>query len=125
MGLDMSKFQSLSDHGNVLVMNSRQEWLAKLDEAKRSGKVIVVDFTATWCGPCKAMAPIFVDLSKQFEQLIFVKVDVDALKDVAQDWSIQAMPTFIFIKDGKLLDKIVGANKSELQRKAAMYATGG
>jgi thioredoxin 1 len=86
-------------------------------------KQIVVDFTATWCGPCRIMSPIFIELSKKYPGLIFLKVDVDEVPDVTSAWEIRAMPTFLFIKEGKLIDKIVGANKDELDRKVQHYAS--
>jgi thioredoxin 1 len=69
------------------------------------------------------MAPIFAELSKKFENLIFLKVDVDEVQDVTSKWEVRAMPTFLFIKNGEQLDKIVGANKEELERKCNQYAT--
>ncbi|GLJ26486.1 hypothetical protein SUGI_0511590 [Cryptomeria japonica] len=78
---------------------------------------VVVDFTATWCGPCRIISPVFVELSKKYTNVVFLKVDVDELQDVTAEWEVQAMPTFIFIKDGKAIDKIVGAKKDELERK--------
>jgi thioredoxin 1 len=111
------------DHGRIHIINNSSAWKAKLDEAKSTGKIVVVDFTATWCGPCRLMAPIFTELSKKFENLIFLKVDVDEVQDVTAEWEVRAMPTFLFIKDGKQLDKIVGANKDELERKCSQYAS--
>uniref|UniRef100_A0A7I4CX43 Thioredoxin domain-containing protein n=1 Tax=Physcomitrium patens TaxID=3218 RepID=A0A7I4CX43_PHYPA len=84
---------------------------------------VLVDFTATWCGPCRLMAPIFVELSKKYENIIFLKVDVDEVKDVTSQWEVRAMPTFIFIKDGKSIHKVVGANKDELEKKCQQFAS--
>jgi thioredoxin 1 len=111
------------DHGNVHVVNSKQLWETKVEDAKSRGKIIVVDFTATWCGPCRLMAPVFSDLSKKYDILIFLKVDVDEVQEVTTEWEIRAMPTFLFIKDGKQIDKIVGANKADLEKKCHYYAT--
>ncbi|KAH9547920.1 hypothetical protein CY35_11G060200 [Sphagnum magellanicum] len=111
------------DHGAVLGVVSKAVWESKIQEAKHAGKVIVVDFTATWCGPCRVMSPIFVELSKKYPTLIFLKVDVDEVADVASEWDIRAMPTFLFIKDGKQVDNIVGANKVELEKKVQHYAS--
>jgi thioredoxin 1 len=67
------------------------------------------------------MSPIFVELSRKYENLIFLKVDVDEVADVTSEWDIRAMPTFLFIKDGKQVDRIVGANKDELDKKVQHY----
>ncbi|CAK9206297.1 unnamed protein product [Sphagnum troendelagicum] len=109
------------DHGNVHVVDSKRAWDSKIDEAQSTGKVVVVDFTATWCGPCRLMSPIFTELSKKYPSLIFLKVDVDEVPDVTSEWEIRAMPTFLFIKDGKQIDKIVGANKDELEKKVHTF----
>ncbi|KAJ7566743.1 hypothetical protein O6H91_02G116600 [Diphasiastrum complanatum] len=106
----------------VHVIVSTAEFHTKLQEAISSNQLIVVDFTATWCGPCKMMAPIFLDLSKKYLNVIFLKVDVDQLADITNQWGVSAMPTFVFILDGKPIDKVVGANKVELDRKIAKYA---
>jgi thioredoxin 1 len=111
------------DQGKIHIINNSSQWDAKIDEAKATSKIVVVDFTATWCGPCRLMAPIFAELSKKFENLIFLKVDVDEVQDVTSKWEVRAMPTFLFIKNGEQLDKIVGANKEELERKCNQYAT--
>ncbi|XP_057849808.1 thioredoxin H-type [Cryptomeria japonica] len=103
--------------GLVVACHSVDTWRSKLQEAKTSGKLVVVDFTATWCGPCRIISPVFVELSKKYTNVVFLKVDVDELQDVTAEWEVQAMPTFIFIKDGKAIDKIVGAKKDELERK--------
>lgn len=67
------------------------------------------------------MAPLFSELARKFTNVMFLKVDVDELKTVAQDWAIEAMPTFIFMKDGTIVDKIVGARKDELPKKIEQH----
>ncbi|ONK75738.1 uncharacterized protein A4U43_C03F20020 [Asparagus officinalis] len=95
----------------VIACHSVQEWTQQLEQANQSKKLVVVDFTASWCGPCRMMAPIVSELAKKFTDVLFLKVDVDELKTVAQDWAIEAMPTFVFVKEGTIIDKVVGANK--------------
>ncbi len=110
-------------HGSVHIINTNQEWEAKISEANTTGKIVVVDFTATWCGPCKMMAPFYSELSEKYPQLVFLKVDVDEMPELSSTWDVQSMPTFMFIKNGKQIDKLVGANKSELEKKIISYAT--
>uniref|UniRef100_A0A0D6R8H2 Thioredoxin domain-containing protein n=2 Tax=Araucaria cunninghamii TaxID=56994 RepID=A0A0D6R8H2_ARACU len=129
MGLFFSKGKGTTNqemaasHGNVLVITSKQEWEAKIFEATSNGKIVVVDFTAQWCGPCKMIAPFYSELSEKYPQLVFLKVDVDEMNDLTATWDVRAMPTFVFLKDGKQIDKLVGANKPELEKKVINYAT--
>lgn len=71
--------------------------------------ITLVDFWATWCGPCKVMTPILEKLEEELEDVTFTKVDVDAQQDVAREVGIQAMPTFVLYKDGVEVDRKVGA----------------
>lgn len=78
------------------------------------GKVIFVDFTATWCGPCKAIGPVFQKLAAETVDAIFVKVDVDKNGEVAQACGITSMPTFHCYKGGGKVDELVGASPDKL-----------
>lgn len=135
---------------------------------------IVVDFTATWCGPCRIMSPYFAELAKSMSSAIFLKVDVDELKvkhiklkpytrielwpsfltawvivctlrriqlqlvfcttlcsgnscflvwsqSVAEEYDVEAMPTFMLLKEGKVVEKVIGAKKEELQQTIAKH----
>ncbi|WJX62398.1 hypothetical protein P8452_47397 [Trifolium repens] len=77
---------------------------------------MVIDFTATWCGPCKYMEPIIKELAAKYKYVEFIKIDVDELMDMASAFQVQAMPTFILIKKGKIVEKMVGAKKGQLQK---------
>ncbi|KAM8960524.1 thioredoxin-like [Pelodytes ibericus] len=84
---------------------------------KESGsKLIVVDFTATWCGPCKMIAPFYHSLSEKYPDVIFLKVDVDDAQDVASHCGIKCMPTFHFYRNEKLEKEFSGANKEGLEK---------
>ncbi|CAL9155673.1 unnamed protein product [Musa hybrid cultivar] len=111
----------MAEEGAVIGCHSVDEWKQHLLQANESKKLVVIDFTASWCGPCRAIAPIFADLAKRYPNVIFLKVDVDELKPVAEDWAIEAMPTFIFLKEGTIVDKIVGAHKDELPRRIELH----
>uniref|UniRef100_A0A0D6R946 Thioredoxin n=1 Tax=Araucaria cunninghamii TaxID=56994 RepID=A0A0D6R946_ARACU len=85
-----------------------------------SSKLVVVDFFATWCGPCKAIAPTVVKMSNDAEyvdKVDFVKIDVDEAPDVAQEEGIRAMPTFGIYKDGQKVGEVVGADPRALKQK--------
>uniref|UniRef100_A0A8C5LN11 Thioredoxin domain-containing protein n=1 Tax=Leptobrachium leishanense TaxID=445787 RepID=A0A8C5LN11_9ANUR len=89
----------------------------------KCGKLIVIDFTASWCGPCKTIAPVFEQCSKDFPNAEFYKVDVDDLSDVAEQCGIRAMPTFIFYKNGQRIDDLRGANTTELKAKIKRHCS--
>ncbi|KAK7058440.1 mitochondrial thioredoxin [Paramarasmius palmivorus] len=73
---------------------------------KSNDKLSVIDFHATWCGPCHAIAPTFESLAKQYTSVNFLKCDVDAARDVAGKYSVSAMPTFIFLKGSTKVDQV-------------------
>ncbi|KAF9686776.1 hypothetical protein SADUNF_Sadunf02G0024900 [Salix dunnii] len=110
------------EEGQVIACHTVDVWKAQLEKGKETAKLIVVDFTASWCPPCKFIAPIFAELAKKFTKVTFLKVDVDELKSVAAECEVEAMPTFIFMKDGKTVDKIVGADKDGLQAMVAKHS---
>ncbi|EQK46457.1 thioredoxin [[Clostridium] bifermentans ATCC 19299] len=70
--------------------------------------VVVVDFFATWCGPCKMLAPVFESVSEELNNAKFVKVDIDESLELAQKFGISTVPTMMIFKDGKVVDKLVG-----------------
>lgn len=72
--------------------------------------IAFVDFYATWCGPCKMIAPYVEKFSDVHTNVDFYKLDVDQINEIARDYGISAMPTFLVFKHGKVVDKIVGAN---------------
>jgi thioredoxin 1 len=71
-------------------------------------KIVIIDFWAEWCGPCKMMSPVFEELSKEMIDVKFAKVDTDEAPHIAAQFGIQGIPTLLFVKNGKEVDRIVG-----------------
>ena len=94
-----------------------QKDLAMLKEtiAGAGDKLVVIDFTATWCGPCQMIKPAFYALSFEFKSVVFVSVDVDEAEDAAAAYEVSAMPTFVFVKNGEKVFTQVGASKDKIE----------
>ena len=93
---------------------------AEFDEALKSDKLVVVDFTAAWCPPCQMIAPKYEELAKELDgQACLYKVDVDDNGETAQACGIEAMPTFQFYKGGEKKDQIRGADFEGVKSKIA------
>jgi len=75
--------------------------------------IVLVDFFAQWCGPCKMTGPIIDQLSEENKNIKFIKVDVDKNPELASQYQVFSIPTFIFIKDGKAISQLVGAHSKE------------
>lgn len=75
--------------------------------------VVVVDFFANWCGPCKMLAPIFEELGNEMEEVNFVKVDVDQSPDIAMTYKVASIPTVIVFKNGEKVASNVGFTPKE------------
>ena len=81
-------------------------------------KILIIDFWAVWCSPCMMFAPVFEKLQKElYQEFIFVKVNVDEVCAIAQEYRITGIPTTLFIKNDKVIHKVVGAvNEDHLRR---------
>ncbi|CAM0905557.1 unnamed protein product [Alopecurus aequalis] len=110
-----------AEEGCVIACHTKPDFDANMAKAKETGKLVIIDFTASWCGPCRVIAPVFAEYAKKFPGAVFLKVDVDELKDVAEEYDVQAMPTFLFIKGGEKVCTVVGGKKDEIHTKIVNY----
>lgn len=92
-------------------------------EVMAAGGLVVVDFWATWCGPCQRVAPIVEELAAEYEGRATIgKYNVDEGEDLSAEFGIRNIPTLVFVKDGKLVDRMVGAaSKAEIKAKIDQY----
>ena len=88
-------------------------------EALESGLLVLVDFWADWCGPCKMIAPVLEELAEEYANKIKIgKLDVDTNPKTASTYGIMSIPTLIFLKKGKVMEQVAGAlSKAELKSK--------
>lgn len=89
-------------------------------ESLKNGELpLVIDFWATWCGPCRMVAPIISELAEQYDGKVVVgKCDVEEADDVAAEFRIRNIPTVVFMKNGEVVDKLVGAaSKDKFEEK--------
>lgn len=94
---------------------AQQDEATKDGKAEVEGKIIVIDFFATWCGPCKAMAPAMEEMKKKYGDRIDIKkIDIDEEPGLAQQYDIECVPTIVILSpEGDVIDKIVGAQPVE------------
>ena len=91
-------------------------------EVLKSEKLVLVDFFATWCGPCQMLAPILEELSKETQDCDIVKIDIDQERDLAIENEIEFVPTVVLFKQGKEVDRITGVlDKNEILEKIEQY----
>jgi len=88
--------------------------LAEFTEAISVDTLVVIDFYAKWCGPCKAIAPYLETLANDTPAVAFYKVDVDEAEDISEHEKVSAMPTFGFYRSGEQLGVVIGANRGAL-----------
>merc|ERR1739847_119477 len=109
---------------NKVQMVAQLKTKAEFDQchADAGDKLVVVDFTATWCPPCQMIAPKFAALAEELgDEVVMCKVDVDENAETAEACGISCMPTFQYYKDGKKVDELQGASEDELRKKVTAH----
>ena len=107
--------------GRVKEVASAEELDAAMESAKKAKKQVVVDFYATWCGPCKRVAPMFGAMSEEAElaDVEFLRVDVDKAAGAAKKHGVTAMPTFVVVNASGKASTVVGADLAKVRRALA------
>jgi len=108
----------MGDHGRIITITSTEQFQQQLNAAQG---LVVVDWSASWCGPCKHIFPAVVDYSNEYPEVVFLKVDVDDNRELAEKYSIRAMPTFYFMKKGVKVDELQGADSNALGSKIEQH----
>ena len=92
------------------------------NEVLTSKDIVLVDFFATWCGPCKMLAPVLEKVAEENTDVKIYKIDVDQDSNLAMDYDVEVVPTVVFMKDGKELDRITGfVDKTTIVEKIENY----
>lgn len=103
----------------LIVINNDAHFVQEMNN--QGVKLVVVDYTASWCGPCRRIAPVFEELSRKYSRATFLKVDVDTCKETAASQGVRAMPTFIFYRNKTKLGTVQGADAAALEAKIKEY----
>ncbi|XP_071735046.1 thioredoxin H2-like [Rutidosis leptorrhynchoides] len=106
-----------SEESRVIEFHSSNRWQLHYNQSKQSPKLMVVDFSASWCGPCKTLEPFIRSLASKFPDIDFIKIDVDELQDVTKEFCVTAISTLVLLKQGKEVERVIGAKEDELERK--------
>ena len=93
------------------------------EQLKQSTKPVVIDFHATWCGPCKILSPILEELQEEMEEVEFVKLDVDQFPEISGANQVMGVPTVVIIKDGEVKDRFVGVKPKETIKEKILAIT--
>ena len=111
--IKQKKLQEMMQNQKEMQAQSRVSVLeldgTSFDSTISGNSLVLVDFWAEWCGPCKAMHPIFERMAKKYRQIKFARVNVDSNQPLAQKFGVQAIPTFIMFKDGQEAKRMMGA----------------
>ncbi|KAL4350349.1 hypothetical protein AHAS_Ahas10G0133100 [Arachis hypogaea] len=108
--------------GQVIGIHSAIELEKKLNAASKSSRLTILYFTAAWCGLYQYISTVYTNLAGKYPKVVFLKVDIDEAADVAGRWNVTSVLTFFFIKNGREVDSVVGADNIALERKIAQHA---
>lgn len=87
-----------------MILNNKNEF----EQIISNNELVVIDFFATWCGPCKMLSPVIENVESLIHNVKFIKVDIDQFNDLASQYKIQSVPTLVFLKNGQEVMKSIG-----------------
>jgi thioredoxin 1 len=99
----------------MIVVKNKQEFETQVLQAK---KTVLVDFFATWCGPCQMMEPVFERFAAENPEIIIAKVNVDEAQDLAMQYNVMSIPTLYVFKNGKVVKQLIGLQTEESLKQA-------
>ena len=95
----------------------------EFDATVNPDRVTLVDFSATWCGPCRRLEPILGELAGEMPEVDFLKLDVDSSQEIAMRYGVQAVPTMLVLRSGRVIDRFVGLrSKDELAERLRQHS---
>ncbi|MCL7035118.1 hypothetical protein MKW94_014587 [Papaver nudicaule] len=108
----------------VMRVKSEESWNYFMTQSKTEGCPVAIHFAAEWCHPSVVMNPVFEEVAKNYEDILFLMVDVDEVRAVAKKMEVKAMPTFLMMKQGggEVVDKVVGANAEEIRKRIDYFS---
>ncbi len=97
----------------IIHVDSVEDYEKKIEN---ESKLVIADFWAPWCGPCRVLAPTFEEVSKEYDDVVFVKINVDEAQDIAARFNIMSIPTLLIFDKGEVVDQQRGAlSKDQLK----------
>lgn len=97
----------------VTHIKDKDDLVSKLNDV--GDQLVIIDFFATWCGPCRMISPKLEELAVEYSDIHILKIDVDECEDLAMEYNISSMPTFVFIKNKNVILTFSGANYDKLR----------
>jgi thioredoxin 1 len=102
----MNKHKESQELEQISIVDINQ---ANFNDIITKNSLVLIDFWAEWCGPCRLMHPVFDRMSKKYKQIKFARLNVDQNQNLAMQFNVQSIPTFIMFKDGKEAQRMMGA----------------
>ncbi|KAG7586476.1 Thioredoxin domain [Arabidopsis thaliana x Arabidopsis arenosa] len=105
----------------IVEIKNMNQWKSRLNALNDTNNLLVIEFTAKWCGPCKSLEPKLEELAAKYTDVEFVKIDVDVLMSVWMEYNLNTLPAIVFMKRGREVDRVVGVKVDEVERKLHKY----